>query len=327
MEQWSLDLLGVPHLSDHLAAVDDQLIEACSARDPGLSSANLRVVAAGGKRLRPALTIATAGLGQASDVRVIEAATAVELVQVGSLVHDDIFDEALTRRGTPTINAVEGPDEALLAGTVLLARAASKAASAGQRVAQEVAHTVAQLCLGQLTESEHLFDVAQSIETYLSTIEMKTAALFACACRVGAITGELPDDDVDSLGEFGLNFGMSFQLVDDILDLIGDPGHMGKPVGSDLQNGVLTLPVLLELGEARDGRLVQLLRSHQPSDLEQAASLVIASGRVDETLASARHFAANASRAISRMRRSEVEGLSRFASSYVDWALERFAAV
>jgi heptaprenyl diphosphate synthase len=98
-------------------------------------------------------------MGKVSDVRVIEAATSVELVQVGSLVHDDIFDEAQTRRGTPTINALEGPNEALLAGTVLLARAAAKAASAGQRVAQEVAHTVAQLCLGQLTETEHLFDL------------------------------------------------------------------------------------------------------------------------------------------------------------------------
>jgi heptaprenyl diphosphate synthase len=326
VEQWSLDLLGVPRLSDHLAAVDDQLIGACSSADPGLSSASLRVVAAGGKRLRPALTIATAGLGRVSD-RVIEAAAAVELVQVGSLVHDDIFDEALTRRGRPTINAVEGPNEALLAGTVLLARAASKAASAGQRVAQEVAHTVAQLCLGQLTETEHLFDVEQLIETYLSTIEMKTAVLFACACRVGAITGELPDEDVDSLGEFGLNFGMSFQLVDDILDLIGDPDRMGKPAGSDLQNGVLTLPVLLELAEARDGQLARLLLSHQPSDLEQAARLVIASGRLEQTKVFARQFAANASTAISGMQGSEVEDLSRFGSSYVDWALERFVAV
>jgi geranylgeranyl pyrophosphate synthase len=327
VEQWSLDLLGVPRLSDHLAAVDDQLIGACSAGDPGLSSASRRVVAAGGKRLRPALTIATAGLGQVSDVRVIEAATAVELVQVGSLVHDDIFDEALTRRGTPTINAVEGPNEALLAGTVLLARAASKAASAGQRVAQEVAHAVARLCLGQLTETEHLFDVEQLNETYLSTIEMKTAALFACACRVGAITGELPDEDVDSLGEFGLNFGMSFQLVDDILDLIGDPDRMGKPVGSDLQNGVLTLPILLELTEARDGQLARLLLRRHPSDLERGARLVIASGRVDETKALARQFAANASTAISGMQGLEVENLSRFGSSYVDWALERFASV
>jgi heptaprenyl diphosphate synthase len=120
---------------------------------------------------------------------------------------------------------------------------------------------------------------------------------------------------------------MSFQLVDDILDLIGDPDRMGKPVGSDLQNGVLTLPILLGLGENRSGQLFRLLLSHQHSDLEQAANLVIASGRVDETKLLARQFAANASRAVSGMRGSEAEGLSRFASSYVDWALERFAAV
>src|SRR5580698_914825 len=103
--------------------VDDQLAGACLVDSPDIFSSSLRVVSSGGKRLRPALTIATADLGHVFDGRVIAAACAVELVQVGSLVHDDIFDEAQTRRGTPTINAVEGPNEALLAGTYLLARA------------------------------------------------------------------------------------------------------------------------------------------------------------------------------------------------------------
>ena len=280
---------------------------------------------AGGKRLRPALTIATAGLGKAPDLRVIDAAVAVELVQVGSLVHDDIFDEAVTRRGRLTINALEGPNEALLAGTVLLARSAAKAASAGQRVAQEVAHTVAQLCVGQLTETQHLFDLEQTIATYLFTIEMKTAALFSCACRVGAITGDVALECVDNLGEFGLNFGMAFQLVDDVLDLIGDPELLGKPVRNDLPNGVLTMPVLLEL-EAGNPDLLALLRRRETTDLEEAMRLVSNSGRIGETIQVAKGYADAAATAIEGIPGPEAVALAAFGSSYVDWAVGHFVA-
>ena len=196
-----------------------------------------------------------ADLGKTFDHRVIAAAVAVELVQVGSLVHDDIFDDAKTRRGTPTINAVEGQNEAVLAGTYLMARAAAEAAAAGQQVASDVARTVALLCVGQTTETQHLFDIGQEIERYLFTIEAKTAALFACSCRVGAICAALPNEYANGFGEFGRNFGMAFQLIDDVLDLIGDPHRLGKPVGADLRSGVLTMPALLELAQTSGGDL------------------------------------------------------------------------
>jgi len=326
VDTWSLDLLQVPLLSDHMEEVDDHLAGACVADSPNMFSPSLRMVAAGGKRLRPALTIATADLGKVFDGRVIAAACAVELVQVGSLVHDDIFDQARTRRGIPTINAVEGPDEALVAGTFLLARAAAKAAFAGPRVAVEVARTVSQLCVGQTIETLHLFDLEQPIDRYMSTIEAKTAALFACACRVGAITGELPEDQVDSLGEFGRNFGMAFQLIDDVLDLIGDPDLLGKPTGNDLRSGVLTLPVLLNLSEPSGGDLRALLVRKNPEDLEQAARMVIASGRIEETVELARQYGEAASASIRGIPGSQSVALSLFGSSYVDWALERFCA-
>ena len=227
----------------------------CTVGAPDLTIPCLRVVAGGGKRLRPALTIAVADIGRVFDPHVVAAAVAVELVQVGSLVHDDIFDEAETRRGTPTINAVEGQNQALLAGTFLMARAAAEAATAGQQVASDVARTVALLCVGQATETQHLFDIDQEIDRYLFTIEAKTAALFACSCRVGALSAGLPTDHVASFGEFGRNFGMAFQLIDDVLDLIGDPERLGKPVGVDLRSGVLTMPALLELARPAAGDL------------------------------------------------------------------------
>ncbi len=281
------------------------------------------MVGGGGKRLRPALTIAVAHIRRVFDPRVVAAAVAVELVQVGSLVHDDIFDEAQTRRGTPTINAVEGQNQALLAGTYLMARAAAEAAVAGQQVASDVARTVALLCVGQATETQHLFDIDQEIDRYLFTIGAKTAALFACSCRVGALGAALPDEHVASFGEFGRNFGMAFQLIDDVLDLIGDPERLGKPVGVDLRSGVLTMPALLELAHPRAGDLRALLLRRQVTDLEQASRMILESGRIDDVVEVAREYADLAAASI-----ADVPGttsLSRFPSSYVDWALEEFA--
>jgi geranylgeranyl pyrophosphate synthase len=320
-----LGLLGVPEMPDLLAAVDTRLVHACSAGEPAFSAACVRVVSGGGKRLRPALTLAIADMAGASGARVIAAAAAVELVQVGSLVHDDIFDEALTRRGTPTINAVEGETEALLAGTFMLARAATEATTAGQAVAADVARTVGRLCVGQAIETRHLFDVDQELDRYLLTIEAKTAALFGCSCRVGGLSADLPSEQIVALGEFGRNFGMAFQIIDDVLDLVGDPARLGKPVGADIRNGVLTMPVLLELADRRDSDLRALLVRREPADLEQASRVTVGSGRVDEAIEAARAYATQATDAISRLPGAPL-ALCRFPGSYVNWALEEFSA-
>jgi heptaprenyl diphosphate synthase len=319
-----LDLLGASELEEHLETVSDRLAATCTVGAPDLASACLRVVAGGGKRLRPALTLAVADLGKVFDAHVVAAAVAVELVQVGSLVHDDIFDHAETRRGTPTINAIEGQNQALLAGTYLMARAAAEAATAGQQVASDVARTVALLCVGQATETQHLFDIDQEIDRYLFTIEAKTAALFGCSCRVGALSAGQPDEHVHSFGEFGRNFGMAFQLIDDVLDLISDPDRLGKPVGADMRSGVLTMPVLLELARPSGADLRVLLLRRQPADLEQASRMIVNSGRIDEVIDVARQYAERASESI-----SDVPGtasLTRFPTSYVEWALEEFVA-
>ncbi len=324
MRSSPLDLLEPPDLAEHLETVSDRLAATCAVGAPDLAGSCLRVVSGGGKRLRPALTIAVADVGHVFNPRVVAAAVAVELVQVGSLVHDDIFDNAETRRGTPTINAVEGPIQALLAGTYLMARAGAEAAASGQRVASDVASAVARLCLGQATETQHLFDIGQEIDRYLFTIEAKTAALFACSCRVGALSAGLSDEHVAQFGEFGKNFGMAFQLIDDVLDLIGDPDRLGKPIGADIRSGVLTMPALLEMAEPTGGDLRALLLRRQAADLEQASRMIIQSGRIDEVIGVARQFAAQASAAISHL--PTATSLSRFPPSYVDWALEEFVA-
>jgi geranylgeranyl pyrophosphate synthase len=324
MRSSPLDLLGSSELKMRLESVSDRLVATCTVGAPDLTAPCLRVVAGGGKRLRPALTLAVADVGGNFDRRAIAAAVAVELVQAGSLVHDDIFDNAETRRGTPTINAVEGQNQALLAGTYLMARAGAEAAAAGQQVASDVADTVALLCVGQTIETQHLFDVGQEIDRYLFTIEAKTAALFACSCRAGALCASLADEDVNRFGQFGRFFGMAFQLIDDVLDLTGDPERLGKPVGADMRSGVLTMPALLELADPSGGDLRALLLRRQGADLAQASRMILNSGRIGEVIEVAREYAAESAQAI-----AEVPGtseISRFPSSYLDWALEEFAA-
>lgn len=324
MRSSPLDFLGPSDLAEHLETVSDRLAATCAVGAPDLTTPCLRVLGGGGKRLRPALTIAVADVGKVFDPRVVSAAVAVELVQVGSLVHDDIFDEAETRRGIPTVNAVEGQNQALLAGNYLMARAGAEAAAAGQQVASDVAHTVALLCVGQATETQHLFDIGQEIDRYLFTIEAKTAALFACSCRVGALSANLPDEHVNRFGEFGKNFGMAFQLIDDVLDLIGDPDRLGKPVGTDMRSGVLTMPVLQELAQHNGGDLRALLLRRQPADLAQASRMIVDSGRIDDVIEVARQYADEAVAAIAEVPRAT--HLFRFPPSYIDWALEQFVA-
>ena len=317
-------LLGVTDLGERLALVETRLMETLGGGGPSLTAAARRMTAAGGKRLRPAFVVASAQCAGAFDERVMGAAVAVELVQVGSLVHDDIFEDASTRRGVPTINSVEGPRHALMAGDFLLARAGVEAAVAGQEVAADVAATVAALCEGQMEEMRHVHDVDRPVESYLRSIGAKTAALFACAMRCGARCGELPPSAVERLGDFGYAFGMAFQVLDDVLDLVADPDRLGKPVGIDIATGVYTLPVLRELASPAGGDLRALLRRRADADVSLALRLMRASRHLDTALTEARRYAAEAAAAVADASDVDARHLASFPGDYLDWALDHF---
>src|SRR5215217_8464824 len=203
-------------MQDELARVESALRQAVMTEDEALTQLASHLLAAGGKRLRPALAVAAgacAGTAPVSD-GVILGGVSVELVQVGSLYHDDVMDEALTRRGVESVNARWGNLKAILAGDFLLAKASEIAASLGVEVAGLLASTIARLCEGEVHELRTAFDPTRTEASYLAAIEGKTAALFATACRVGGIVGGLPRADIDALTEFGRHYGMAFQVVD-----------------------------------------------------------------------------------------------------------------
>jgi heptaprenyl diphosphate synthase len=290
-------LLSLPHLEDDLARVEAALLRTVQTSDPILTEVASHLVPAGGKRLRPALALCVGELGgnPASD-DVVMGACAVELVHMGSLYHDDVMDEATTRRNVESVNSRWGNLVAILAGDFLLAKASEIAASLGTEVAGLLATTIGRLCEGQVRELSQTFDVARSEDAYLASIAGKTAALMATACRIGAITAGVDRSDVEAFTAYGQDLGMVFQIVDDILDVVATDAELGKPAGNDLLEGVYTLPVIRALQSEVADELRALLSG--PLDrptVDKARDLVRSNGAVSSARAVARHYAAEAS--------------------------------
>ena len=322
------ELLHLPDLDADLARVEQGLESALTDghQNPYLVEPGLRVVRGGGKRLRPVLTIAAAAsFGGGFDDDVQAGAVACELVHAGSLVHDDIMDDADERRGTPTVNSVEGDNHAILVGDFLLARAGELAAGVSKEVAGTLASTIAALGDGQSREVVDLYDTERTVESFLTSISGKTAALMRSSARIGALCGRLPEDAVAALSEFGQAFGMAFQIIDDVLDIVSSAELMGKPVGNDIREGVYTLPVLLALRQDGGERIRGLLAA-KPADPDAVAEVqrwVRADGAIDATLDEARRYNEEAAKALEPLPQNPVvEGLAGLPEAYLRWALD-----
>ena len=244
-------LLALQSMDGDRERVEAALLAAVRTRDAYLTELASHLIVAGGKRLRPVMTMAAAQVGGKVKVSddVIQGAIACELVHLGSLYHDDVMDESTMRRGVDTVNAKWGNLQAIVAGDFLLARASGIAASLGNEIAGLLARTIAELCEGQIEELQHTYSVARTVPSYLVSIEGKTASLFATSARIGALVAGHDADVVDALTNYGTAFGMVFQIVDDILDVIATDEELGKRAGHDMEEGVYTLPVLLTLAQ------------------------------------------------------------------------------
>jgi geranylgeranyl pyrophosphate synthase len=297
-----VESLGLTPLRADLDRIENRLRDAVSAHDRLLGDVASHLLSAGGKRIRPVLALCAAyavhGADTPAAADAVTGACSVELVHLGSLYHDDVIDEAETRRGVPSVNARWSNIVAILAGDYLLAQASALAASLGADVAALLAATIGELCRGQVLELQHLFDADRSVEAYLSAIEGKTASLMATSCRVGGMVSGVADPTLDALTQFGQHLGMCFQIVDDVLDITGTEAELGKPAGNDVHEGVYTLPVIYAL--ASSDELRELLgRKLDWPDVERARALVNTPATVDASLAVARTHATKASEALS----------------------------
>jgi heptaprenyl diphosphate synthase len=288
-------LLNLPHLEENLNRVEAALQGSVTSEDPFLTEVASHLVSAGGKRLRPALAVAAAGVLSSDAVTddVVQGGVSVELVHLGSLYHDDVMDEATIRRGVESVNARWGNLVAIVAGDFLLARASELAAALGTEVAALLAATIGRLCEGQVAELRTAYDVGRSEEAYLVSIAGKTAALMAASSRIGALAAGASRPEVEALTAFGQSFGMVFQMVDDVLDVIGTAEELGKPAGHDLVEGVYTLPTIraLALPEVGDELRSLLGRPLDEPARDKARSIIRSSGAVEATLGAARRWA------------------------------------
>jgi heptaprenyl diphosphate synthase len=292
---------SLPGLDEHLARVEVALRESVGSEDPLLADIAAHLIEAGGKRLRPALTVMSA-LATDSEVGddLIRGAVSVELVHLGSLYHDDVIDEAPTRRGVESVNARWGNLVAIVAGDFLLARASEIAASLGTEVSGLLASTIARLCEGEVGEIQFAYNSARSEAAYLSAIAGKTASLMSTSCRIGGLVANAPRDHVEALTAFGHAFGITFQIWDDILDVIGMEESLGKPAGHDLVEGVYTLPVIRALTVPSIGdELRDLLGTHLDTPArDKARDMIRATDAVAESVVVARRYADDAAAAL-----------------------------
>ena len=259
------------------------------------------VLAGGGKLLRPALTLLGGRFGEYDLSLLVPLAASVELLHTASLVHDDVIDNAATRRGRPTANSAFDNATTVMLGDYMFAHAADQVARTGNiRVIRLFSQTLMMMTKGEIGQDLSAYDSRQTIRDYLQRIGGKTASLFATACQGGGVVAHEPEEWIEALRTYGYNFGMAFQIVDDILDFTGDEQEMGKPVGSDLLQGTLTLPSLLLMERHPNDNPVQKLFARPDKQLlAEAVAAIRQTDIPQESYEMARRFCATANEALS----------------------------
>jgi len=213
-----------------------------------LADSSAHLLKAGGKRLRPAFALLAAKFDDYSIDKLLPLAVALELIHMASLVHDDVVDESLTRRGRPTVRAQWDNRVSIHTGDYLFAKSLILISQyEDARVAQVLSQVSVKMCQGEIEQISTAFDAEQHLKDYFYRIKRKTALLISASCQLGSIVSGAPDEIVRGLTFYGYYLGMAFQITDDILDMIADEDELGKPVGSDLRQGIITLPVIYAL--------------------------------------------------------------------------------
>ncbi|HLY45997.1 MAG TPA: polyprenyl synthetase family protein [Stellaceae bacterium] len=262
------------------------------------------IVAAGGKRLRPLLTLGAARMCGYEGERHVALAAAVEFIHTATLLHDDVVDASDLRRGRDTANAVWGNKPAVLVGDFLFARAFELMVEDGAlRILAILSRAAAVIAEGEVGQLVTANDTATTEAAYLEVIEAKTAALFAAASRIGAVIAERPAGEEAALERFGRNLGIAYQLIDDMLDFSARQSEFGKAVGDDFRDGKITLPILIAFARGDDAERAFWRRTLEEGeqvagDLDRAIRLVEGSGALAETRARARAYAAEAAEAL-----------------------------
>lgn len=268
-----------------LTLVEAELLSVIQTPVQMLADISVHLTKAGGKRLRPALYLLCAKQGLSSSNDKISVAVAIELIHMATLVHDDVIDNAATRRGIATANAQWGNHASVLSGDYLFAKAFSMVAAKGNNeILRILADIISSMCEGEIVQIKESFNPEQSEADYYDRIAKKTADFIAGSARMGAITAGMSAADTQALHDYGYALGMAFQITDDILDFTSSVQQMGKPAGNDLRQGIITLPIIHALRDRTSGqqlREIILRRQMNEADLQQGLSIVRNAGSIE----------------------------------------------
>ena len=291
-------------VGDDLQAVNRIIIERMASPVELIPHLAGYIVASGGKRLRPLLTLASARLCGHSGHRHIGLAAAVEFIHTATLLHDDVVDDSDLRRGKASANEVFGNKPSVLVGDFLFARAFQLMVDDGSvDVLRILSNASAVIAEGEVLQLAASNDTSTTEATYLEVIQAKTAELFAAACRIGAVVEGRDEREEMALGEYGRNLGIAFQLVDDVLDYSARQVRLGKTIGDDFREGKITLPIVLAIDRSTDAERAFWRRTledldQEPGDLDRAITLMNRHGALDDTIARARRFGERAKQSL-----------------------------
>ena len=316
-------------IEEGLEAVEVGLSAEMSFADNLADVTSRYLLDAGGKRIRPALTLLAAQLGEGNNAQVVTAAEAIEITHLASLYHDDVMDEAQMRRGVPSAQTVWGNSVAIITGDLLFARAGKLIASLGSRATELQAEVFERLCLGQLHETIGPREGEDPVAHYIQVLADKTGSLIAAAAEVGVVFSNAPEQYRAPMVEFGEAIGVAFQLIDDVIDLSSEVEQTGKVAGTDLRAGVATLPLLfLRRHAATDADAAALLErierdispdSTSTDDLQAAIAELREHAVTRETLEEARRWSQRAVAALEPLPEGPVKkALTRFAETIVE---------
>jgi octaprenyl-diphosphate synthase len=281
-------------LEKEIAEINRALGDNLHTHVPFISQVGQHILLSGGKRIRPLLFVLSARMCGCQGNHLADFSTIFEYLHAATLLHDDVVDAANVRRGITTANTIWGNQAVILVGDFLLAKALSLAVTTDKlKVLQILAHTTTLMAEGEILQLLHQRNLELTEEQHLEVIIRKTAALMAAACQIGAILGCKPEEQEDSLRQFGLNLGITYQLVDDILDFVGDAQELGKPVINDLKEGRITLPIIHALAQANEAdreRLTALARDPEPGTAPEILALLAKYGSLDYARECARSY-------------------------------------
>ena len=294
----------VEFVDEDLQQVNTLIVERMQSSVPLIPQLASYIINAGGKRLRPLLTLLTARLFQYQGHHHIKLATAVECIHTATLLHDDVVDESILRRGQDSANTLFGNKASVLVGDFLFSCAfLLMVETRSLDVLRILSKASAIIAEGEVLQLQHLHNIHCTQEQYLQVIRSKTAVLFGAACRIGGTIAQCPQEHEYSLQEYGIAVGMAFQLIDDVLDYTALESRLGKRLGDDFRDQKITLPVILEMQrcDAEDKNFWSRVfeqGEQRPEDLEYAIARLEKNGTLKETINYAKHYAHIATNAL-----------------------------